>query len=107
MSARTIAVIGAGPIGLEAALAAADRGWTVSVYEAGKIGEHLRRFSETPLFTPFEMNSTPRGRERLAGAGVRLPAVGDLLPASELVDRYLSRSHGWRVFAIPCGRARA
>jgi Pyridine nucleotide-disulphide oxidoreductase len=89
MSTRTIAIIGAGPIGLEAALAAAERGWTVSVYEAGKIGEHLRRFGETTLFTPFESNSTPLGRERLAVAGARLPQKGNLLSALDLVERYL------------------
>src|SRR5947199_9278133 len=30
-----IAILGAGPIGLEAALAAAERGWEFTVYEAG------------------------------------------------------------------------
>jgi hypothetical protein len=35
------------------------------------------------------MNSTERGRQRLLAAGARLPDDGDLLRASELVERYL------------------
>ncbi len=31
---RRIAVLGAGPVGLEAALAAVERDWAVTVYEA-------------------------------------------------------------------------
>lgn len=84
-----LAVIGAGPIGLEAALEAARSGWEAALYEAGLVGAHVRRYGETVLFTPFGMNSTPLGRERLAAAGHPLPADGALLRASEHVDRYL------------------
>ncbi|HKO22107.1 MAG TPA: FAD-dependent oxidoreductase, partial [Candidatus Eisenbacteria bacterium] len=35
--ARRVAVIGAGPIGLEAALEAARRGFEVRLYEAGRV----------------------------------------------------------------------
>jgi hypothetical protein len=89
MAARRVAVIGAGPIGLEAALGAARRGFEVRLYEAGRVGEHLRRFDAVALFTPFGMNSSSEGRERLRSEGMVLPPEASLLTAGELVERYL------------------
>jgi len=90
MSRKRIAILGGGPIGLEAALEAARRGNEVVVYEAGRVGEHLLQFGHVPLFTPFGMNSTPQGRQRLENEGGKLPAEDVLLPASALVERYLA-----------------
>ncbi len=84
-----LAVIGAGPVGLEMALAADAAGYDVRVYEAGRVGAHLRRFAEIPLFTPFEMNSTAATRARLRRAGVALPPDDAILTAEELVARSL------------------
>ena len=85
-----IAVIGAGPIGLEAALDAARNGYDVQVHEAGRVGEHLRRFGGVALFTPFGMNSTPEGRASLRAAGAALPAEEAIVTAGELAERYLA-----------------
>jgi thioredoxin reductase len=60
-----IAVIGGGPIGLEAALAARLDRFSVKVYERGKIGEHLQRWGHVRLFSPFSMNCTDAGREAI------------------------------------------
>src|SRR5262245_1794228 len=60
-----VAILGAGPIGLEAALQAAARGLPFTVFERGRVGEHLRRWGHIRLFSPFGMNSTPLGRARL------------------------------------------
>lgn len=87
--ARRVAVIGAGPIGLEAALEAARRGFEVRLYEAGRVGEHLRRFGAVTLFTPFGMNSSSEGRARLRAEGVSLPNETSPLTADELVEWYL------------------
>lgn len=84
-----IAVIGGGPIGVEAALEARRRGMDVALYEADRVGGHLRRFGHVSLFTPLHMNSTDTGRARLRDAGARLPAGDAMLTAAELVDRYL------------------
>src|SRR4051812_29267193 len=52
-----IAILGAGPIGLEAALAAAERGWEFTVYEMGDaVGANVRDWGHVRLFTPWEMN---------------------------------------------------
>src|SRR5882672_2263574 len=89
MSARRIAIVGAGPVGLEAALRARAEGHEVAVYEAGRVGEHFARYGPVRLFTPFGMNSTELGRERLRVAGTRLPGDEQTLSAAELRERYL------------------
>ena len=56
-----VAVLGAGPTGLEAALAAHQRGWEVTLYEqAAHVAGHVRQWSHVRLFTPWSMNVSPR-----------------------------------------------
>ncbi len=81
-----LAVLGAGPVGLEAALYAARLNLPFRVFERGKIGDNLRRWGHVKLFTPFGMNSTPLGR---AALGERLPADADLLTGREHLAAYL------------------
>ena len=47
-----IAVLGAGPIGLEAALYARTLHYPVIVYERGRVGEYVQRWGHVRLFTP-------------------------------------------------------
>jgi thioredoxin reductase len=89
MNPHRIAIVGAGPVGVEAALAATLQGFDVAVFEAAQVGEHWRRFSWVPLFTPFHLNSSEHGRERLREAGVALPADDAILTAGALLERYL------------------
>lgn len=87
-----LAVLGAGPIGLEAALLARKFDWTVSVYERGRVGENLERWGFVRLFSPFSMNSTAVGRAAIKAAhpGHRLPGDQDLLTGREHVAAYLA-----------------
>ena len=72
-----IAILGAGPIGLEAALAAAERGDDFTVYEAAPtVGGHVRRWGHVRTFTPWAMNVSPRMRAALA-AGARRRRAAD------------------------------
>src|SRR3954466_16147716 len=81
-----IAILGAGPIGLEAALAAAERGWEPTVYEAGRsAGANVRDWGQGRLFTPWEMNVSPRVRRVLADA----PSGPELPTGDELAQRLL------------------
>ena len=89
MTARRIAIVGAGPMGLEAALHGRRAGHEVVVFESASIGEHFRLYGPVPLFTPFHMNSTELGRERLRAGGVTLPGDDETLTADELRERYL------------------
>jgi hypothetical protein len=89
MNPVRLTVIGAGPVGLEAALAAVERGFDVTVYEADLPGAHLRRVGWVRLFTPFGMNSTGRGRALLRGSGTALPGDGAVVTAGEFVECYV------------------
>ncbi len=85
-----VAILGAGPIGLEAALAAAESGYPFTVYEAAPaIAGHVESWGHVSLFTPWELNISPRMRAALSAAGLEVPA-GDACPTGrELVERIL------------------
>ena len=86
-----LAIVGAGPIGLETALAAADRGWEFTVYEAAdRPGGNVRDWGHARLFTPWDMNVSERMRAALpdAPSGSVLPTGAEL--AEQLLDRLAS-----------------
>src|SRR5262245_28090668 len=83
-----LAILGAGPIGLEAALYAARLDLPFTVYEHGGVAENVQQWGHVRLFSPFGMNSTPLGRE-VAGSQGRLPADGDLLTGRDHRTAYL------------------
>jgi thioredoxin reductase len=86
-----IAILGAGPIGLEAALYARRLNLPVTVYERGRIGEHVQRWGHVRLFSPFSMNATPLGRAALLAddAQFEFPADADCITGKQHVDAYL------------------
>lgn len=89
MSERTprIAILGAGPTGIEAALAAAESGFSFTVFEAapGAAG-HLRRWGHIRMFTPWDMSLSPRMRRRLEEAGADAPSGSACPTGHELAD---------------------
>ena len=62
-----VAVIGAGPMGLAAALGAIERGHDVVVIERDEPGASLRTWGNTRFFTPLRMNISPAMR-RVVGS---------------------------------------
>jgi len=86
-----IAILGAGPIGLEAALYAATLKLPFTVYERGRVGEHLQHWGHVRLFSPFGMNSTRLGRERIRAEQPQrhLPDDEALLTGREHFTAYL------------------
>ncbi len=61
-----IAILGAGPVGLDAALACAEAGLPFTVYEAGAtVGAHVATWGHVRLFTPWHMNLSRRMRTHL------------------------------------------
>jgi cation diffusion facilitator CzcD-associated flavoprotein CzcO len=68
---RRLIVLGAGPVGIEAALHAALRGWDVRVLEAGRAAEHLLAWGHIRMFSPWEMNCSTAGLEVLEAEGER------------------------------------
>lgn len=85
-----IAILGGGPIGLEAALAAAGQEYPFTLYEAApEMAGHVRAWGHVRLFTPWSMNVSPRARAALAAAGQEAPDGGDSPSGAELVERLL------------------
>jgi len=85
-----VAILGAGPVGLDAALAAAERGWSFTLYEAGeRPAAHVRDWGHVRLFSPWSIDASPRMRSVLGRRGVDVPD-GDTCPTGhELCDRLL------------------
>lgn len=85
-----IAILGAGPTGLEAALAAAEAGRPFTLYEAADgVAGSVRDWGHVRLFTPWEMNVSRRARRALAAAGVPVPDGGVCPTGRELCRRLL------------------
>jgi len=89
LSRRRIAVIGSGPIGLEAALQARTLGADVRVYEAGTVAQNVSEWGHIELFTPFGMNHTRLGRQTLESAGHVLPDDDAFQTGAEWRETYL------------------
>lgn len=81
-----VAVIGAGPIGIAAAIGALDRGHDVTVLERSEVGASLLKWGPTRFFTPYSMNVTPRMHELLGGEA---PPPDELLTGPSYARRVL------------------
>src|SRR5262245_6914444 len=86
---NSLAIIGAGPVGLEAALAAVEHGLDVHVFERGEIGAHVRAWGHVRMFTPWRMNWTERGVKALAAQGWTRPDPDACPTGNEFADLYL------------------
>ncbi|MEM7050299.1 MAG: flavoprotein [Acidobacteriota bacterium] len=83
-----LAILGAGPVGLEAALAAAEGGYPFALYEAGDgVAAAVRSWGHVRLFSPWSLNVSPRARRLLAAVGLELPADDTCPTGEELVER--------------------
>lgn len=91
MHTTRIAIVGAGPIGLDAALAAAEAGFPFTLYEASsRAGGNVRSWGHVRLFTPWSLNVSPRARAALAVAGITVPAGEECPTGRELADALLA-----------------
>jgi hypothetical protein len=83
-----IAILGSGPTGLEAALAAAEAGFPFTLYEAApEAAGNVRSWGHVRLFTPWEMNVSPRMRRHLAAAGAPVPDGAECPTGRELAEK--------------------
>ena len=57
-----LAILGAGPIGIESALAASQMGHTTTILERGRVAQSVLQWGHVSMFTPWQMNTTKRGR---------------------------------------------
>ncbi|MGH3973574.1 MAG: hypothetical protein ACRDS9_09630 [Pseudonocardiaceae bacterium] len=86
-----VAILGAGPIGLDAALACLDNGWPCTVYEsAASVAANVDAWSHIRLFTPWSMNVSTRMDAHLRAAGVKPPGPAEHCPTgAEFVEQLL------------------
>lgn len=85
-----IAIVGAGPIGLEAALYARFLGYDVDIYERGRVCEHVWRRGHARLFAPWRDQVSPLGVAALEAQDAFWHPRPDhaLLTGRELIEAY-------------------
>src|SRR5882724_1701847 len=87
---KTVAVIGAGPVGLAAAAHLMERGLRPIVLEAGpSAGHSVRQWGHVQLFSPWEYNIDRAAARLLAPTGWNSPEPDQYPTGAELVERYL------------------
>src|SRR5882757_6190499 len=88
--AKSVAIIGAGPVGLAAAAHLLERGLRPIVLEAGNsVGHAVRQWGHVQLFSPWEYNIDRAAARLLASVGWNSPEP-DLYPTgAELLELYL------------------
>lgn len=85
-----IAVIGAGPVGLAAAVHLLEQGLPVKLYEAGSgVASNLRDWGHVRVFTPWRYCVDRAARELLGRHGWEMPEPEAFPTADELVEHYL------------------
>jgi hypothetical protein len=88
--AKTVAIIGAGPIGLAAAAHALEQGLKPIVLEAGpEVGHAVRQWQHVQLFSPWEYNVDRASEWLLAATGWNSPDPKVYATGAELIERYL------------------
>lgn len=91
MSERTVAIIGAGPVGLAAAAHVLERGMSPIVLEAGpEAASAVRQWQHVQLFSPWEYNVDRAAVRLLAPTGWNSPDPQSYPTGGELIDRYLA-----------------
>src|SRR5438309_11551434 len=87
---KTVAIVGAGPVGLAAAAHVLERGLLPIVLEAGaSVGHAVRQWGHVQLFSPWQYNVDRAAVRLLASTGWNSPAPDQYPTGTELVERYL------------------
>lgn len=86
-----IVIVGAGPIGIEAALYARFLGYQVTILDSGDVGAYLRNWSHVRMFTPFRANCTKLGKSALAAQypDLSFPLADQHVTYGQYLEQYL------------------
>jgi thioredoxin reductase len=88
---QTVAIIGAGPVGLAAAAHALQRGLNPIVLEAGaEVGHAVRQWGHVRMFSPWEYNIDRAAQRLLDAVGWNAPDPHEYPTGAELAERYLA-----------------
>ncbi|MCK1651123.1 NAD(P)-binding domain-containing protein [Bradyrhizobium sp. 149] len=91
MDGKTVAIIGAGPVGLAAAAHVLERGMSPIVLEAGpEAGHAVRQWQHVQLFSPWEYNLDKAAGRLLAPTGWNSPDPSAYPTGRELIEQYLT-----------------
>ena len=88
-SPHSLAIVGAGPVGLEAAFLALDQGFDVHLFERGEVAAHPIAWGHVRMFTPWRMNLGPATLEHLRRSGWQPPDSEACPTGLELAERAL------------------
>ena len=87
---KTVAILGAGPVGLAAAAHVLERGLEPIVLEAGPQAAHaVRQWGHVRMFSPWEYNIDKAAERLLRATGWNAPVACEYPTGEELVERYL------------------
>lgn len=87
---KTVAIIGAGPVGLAAAAHALERGLDPIVLEAGpESGHSVRQWSHVRMFSPWEYNIDKAAERLLVAAGWNAPDPKAYPTGGDLIAQYI------------------
>ena len=90
--AKTVAILGAGPVGLAAAAHVLERGLEPVVLEAGPDAGHaVGQWSHVRMFSPWEYNIDKAAERLLATVGWNAPSGCDYPTGGELVAQRIRR----------------
>ncbi len=86
-----VAVIGAGPIGLSAAVQLLKQGYTPILFEAeSQAGANIARWGHVRMFSPWAYNLDPAAVELLKETDWNEPAANEFPTGHELLERYIT-----------------
>ncbi|WP_103174503.1 FAD-dependent oxidoreductase [Paracoccus sp. SY] len=87
---KTVAILGAGPVGLAAAAHVIERGMVPLVLEQGpEVGHAMKQWGHVQLFSHWGLNVDAAARRLLQAHGWQLPDEDGFPAGAEIVDRYL------------------
>lgn len=95
LSRKKVGIIGAGPIGLYAALRLVEDGYAVTIWEKGAVGSNVQKWGFVELFSCIALNVPPLMRKVLEGAEHAMPDDADYLSGTQFRDRVLAPLARW------------